>query len=264
MTKILAIVAAFKQWQHYLDGSAHTIEVLIDHNNLVAFQNLKALNGRQSHWAIVLSGYDFVIAHQPGKGNPADAPSRRPDYMPSIEEINRQASLLLPTFQKKLALMQPAEQSRSWLAAKEQEISTLHAYVAEPREQEKPSALTARFYGDSTELPEPQTEETDSSESEGDSDAETSMQEEQDQRDETSWALLLMQHLPQGLVKICRVGIDNVYGEENLKDKPLQDLIAKLQLEDPFMRKKLATTKVQVSCKKDQELKGSKWHFQDN
>ena len=69
---------------------------------------------------------------------------------------------------------------------------------------------------------------------------------------------------PIGIGENVHGRIDNVYGEENLKDKPLQDLIAKLQLEDPFMRKKLATTKVQVSCKKDQELKGSKWHFQDN
>src|SRR5436190_12347920 len=50
----------------------------------------------------------------------------------------------------------------------------------------------------------------------------------------------------------------------HFQSKPLQDLIAKLQLEDLFMRKKLIATKVQASCKKDQELEGSKWHFQDN
>ena len=46
--ELLAIVAVFKQWQHYLEGSTHTIEVLTDHNNLVAFQNVKSLNGRQA------------------------------------------------------------------------------------------------------------------------------------------------------------------------------------------------------------------------
>ena len=53
--ELLAIVAAFKQWQYYLEGSTHTIEVLTDHNNLVVFQNVKSLNGRQARWAIALS-----------------------------------------------------------------------------------------------------------------------------------------------------------------------------------------------------------------
>ena len=54
--ELLAIVAAFKQWRHYLEGSTHTVEVLTDHNNLVAFQNVKSLNGRQALWAITLPG----------------------------------------------------------------------------------------------------------------------------------------------------------------------------------------------------------------
>ena len=90
--ELLAIVAAFKQWRHYLEGSTHTVEVLTDHNNLVAFQNVKSLNGRQARWAIALSGYDFTIAHQPDKRNPADAPSRRPDYAPSMDEVRRHRS----------------------------------------------------------------------------------------------------------------------------------------------------------------------------
>jgi hypothetical protein len=61
--ELLAIVAVFKQWRHYLEGSTHTVEVLTDHNNLVAFQNVKSLNDRQARWAITLSGYDFTIAH---------------------------------------------------------------------------------------------------------------------------------------------------------------------------------------------------------
>ena len=71
--------------------------MLTDHNNLVAFQNVKSLNGRQAQWAIALSGYDFTIAHQPGKRNPADALSRHPDYASSMDEVNEQAGQLLPT-----------------------------------------------------------------------------------------------------------------------------------------------------------------------
>jgi len=38
------------------------------------------LSQRQARWAEILSSYDFVIEHLEGKKNPADGPSRRPDY----------------------------------------------------------------------------------------------------------------------------------------------------------------------------------------
>src|SRR5437667_1633373 len=40
----------------------------------------KVLNRRQARWAELLADYDFVLIHTPGKSNPADGPSRRPDY----------------------------------------------------------------------------------------------------------------------------------------------------------------------------------------
>jgi hypothetical protein len=58
------------------------------------------LNGRQARWATFLASFDFVIEHRAGKTNPADAPSRRPDY--ACEE--RAPSYLLPTLQNKLAV----------------------------------------------------------------------------------------------------------------------------------------------------------------
>ena len=97
--ELLAIVMAFKQWRHYVEGAAHPIEVLTDHNNLKGFMNVKSLNGRQARWAMKLAPYDFTISHRSGKSNPADAPSRRPDYEASRENLNN----LLPTLQQKLA-----------------------------------------------------------------------------------------------------------------------------------------------------------------
>ncbi|TID16590.1 hypothetical protein E6O75_ATG11708 [Venturia nashicola] len=99
--ELLAIVAAFSHWRHYLEGSIHPIEVLTDHNNLLGFSELKQLNGRQARWTMLLAAYDFVITHRPGAKNPADAPSRRPDYEAPVQ----QESTLLPTLQKKLGLM---------------------------------------------------------------------------------------------------------------------------------------------------------------
>jgi hypothetical protein len=40
----------------------------------------KTLNRRQARWAIELAAFDFVIIYRRGKDNPADGPSRRPDY----------------------------------------------------------------------------------------------------------------------------------------------------------------------------------------
>ena len=39
------------------------------------------INGRQARWLVHLTPYDFIIRHRPGLMNPADGPSRRPDYM---------------------------------------------------------------------------------------------------------------------------------------------------------------------------------------
>jgi hypothetical protein len=61
---------------------------------------VKRLNGRQARWATFLASFDFVIEHRAGKTNPADAPSRRPDY--ACDE--RAPSHLLPTLQNKLAV----------------------------------------------------------------------------------------------------------------------------------------------------------------
>jgi len=94
-------VEAFKHWRHYFEGAAHAIEVLTDHNNLRGFMKVKTLNGRQARWATLLATFDFEIKHRSGKTNPADAPSRRPDYEPSESPIDTQ---LLPSLQAKLAV----------------------------------------------------------------------------------------------------------------------------------------------------------------
>jgi hypothetical protein len=98
--ELLAIVEAFKQWRHYCEGATHTIQVLTDHNNLKGFMKVKELNGRQARWATFLAQFDFEVEHRSGKTNPADAPSRRPDY----EDSSPIRPHLLPSLQAKLAL----------------------------------------------------------------------------------------------------------------------------------------------------------------
>lgn len=123
-------------------GSTYIVEALTDRNNLVAFQTMKSLNGRQARWAIMLSGYDFIIVYRLGKKNPADAPSTCPDYAPSIKETNRQARVLLPTLQRKLARVKPGlhnERASEWIKATTQDLRTRHTFIGEPRQEDRPS-----------------------------------------------------------------------------------------------------------------------------
>jgi len=42
--KLLAIIEAFKKWQHYLEGVAVPVEVYMDHKNLTYFSETKTLS----------------------------------------------------------------------------------------------------------------------------------------------------------------------------------------------------------------------------
>src|SRR5438045_8194527 len=52
------------------------------------------INGRQARWFVYLTPYDFVIKHRPGTLNPADGPSRRPNYKAQEEPSLVQKDLL--------------------------------------------------------------------------------------------------------------------------------------------------------------------------
>ena len=45
--ELLAIVDAFKHWQHYLQDARHEVLVIIDHKNLISFIMTKILNKQQ-------------------------------------------------------------------------------------------------------------------------------------------------------------------------------------------------------------------------
>ena len=45
--ELLAIFEAFKIWQHYLEGPAYPIDVVMDHKNLEYFSTTKVLTQRQ-------------------------------------------------------------------------------------------------------------------------------------------------------------------------------------------------------------------------
>ena len=79
--EMLVIVKAFEHWRHYLEGGMTTL-VLTDHGNLQSFMKSshQLTNRRQVAWLEKLAAYDFEIKYRTGSTNPADGPSRRPDY----------------------------------------------------------------------------------------------------------------------------------------------------------------------------------------
>ncbi|GAA5958537.1 hypothetical protein JCM8115_002497 [Rhodotorula mucilaginosa] len=86
--EMLAIAAGFDAFRHWCHGSPLPVVVKSDHNNLSYFRTCRQLNARQARWYCDLVEFDFVIQHLPGKKNPADAPSRRPDFLPDPNDLN--------------------------------------------------------------------------------------------------------------------------------------------------------------------------------
>ena len=54
--------------------------MLTDHGNLRTFFTTKTLSRREARWWERLSSLDLQLEYRPGRNNPADGPSRRPDY----------------------------------------------------------------------------------------------------------------------------------------------------------------------------------------
>src|SRR5258707_7577171 len=78
--ELLAIYEAFKSWHHYLEGSAKTIDMVMDHKNLEYFTTTKKLTRWQARWSEFLSQFNLSIRFRPGRlGAKPDTLTRRPD-----------------------------------------------------------------------------------------------------------------------------------------------------------------------------------------
>jgi len=81
--ELLAIFEAFRNWHHYLEGSASPIDIVTDHKNLEYFSTSKVLSCWQARWSEFLSQFNLVIHFHPGKlGAKPDALTRRWDVYP--------------------------------------------------------------------------------------------------------------------------------------------------------------------------------------
>ena len=85
---LLAIVKAFRNWHHYLEGCQYEVLVLTNHNNLRRFIDTKSLSSCPFCWAQELSRYHFRIDYHQDKANgAADALFRYLQRSQSEEEI---------------------------------------------------------------------------------------------------------------------------------------------------------------------------------
>jgi hypothetical protein len=81
--ELLAIIRAFKEWRHLLQGTEKAIQVVTDHKNLEYFSSSKQLNQCQICWMNFLVDFNFQILYRPGNQNKkADILSRQYDLEP--------------------------------------------------------------------------------------------------------------------------------------------------------------------------------------
>src|SRR5258708_23683075 len=81
--ELLAIFEAFKNWRHFLEGSAEVINMVTDHKNLEYFTSSKKLSHHQARWAKFLGQFNMKVQFRPGRlGSKPDALTRMGDvYM---------------------------------------------------------------------------------------------------------------------------------------------------------------------------------------
>ena len=84
--EMAAIIFALKEWCQYLLDAKNPFMILTDHKNLEYFTKSQDLNCWQARWNQILQEYHYVIQHCPGKTNPANSPSWRPDFKKGIKD----------------------------------------------------------------------------------------------------------------------------------------------------------------------------------
>ena len=93
--EMAAIIFALKEWRQYLLDTKHPFMILTDYKNLEYFTKPQDLSCWQAHWNQILQEYHYVIQHCPGKTNPADPLSWRPDFEKGVKD-NIQIQILSP------------------------------------------------------------------------------------------------------------------------------------------------------------------------
>ena len=102
--EMLAIIAALKDWRHFLEGLPNVFIIITDHANLKWWAVAQDLGRRQACWALYLSRFHFTLEHRPGKANTqADPLSRMSNHLVHDSDDNNQLTVLRPEHFARLA-----------------------------------------------------------------------------------------------------------------------------------------------------------------
>lgn len=81
--ELSAIVKAFKEWRHLLEGTETPVQILSDHKNLEWLKTTKELQGRLAQWAGFPADFNLQILYIPGSQNwQADILSQKEQHCP--------------------------------------------------------------------------------------------------------------------------------------------------------------------------------------
>src|SRR5258705_10029782 len=97
--ELLAIFEAFKNWQHFLEGSAEVINTVTDHKNLEYFTSSKKLLCHQARWAEFLGQFNMKVWFRLGRlGSKPDALTCRWDVYMEGDNPEPTATNIHPVF----------------------------------------------------------------------------------------------------------------------------------------------------------------------
>src|SRR5258708_18291352 len=97
--ELLAVFEAFKNWRHFLEGSAKVIDMVTDHKNLEYFTSSKKLSQRQARWAEFLAQFNMKVHFRLGRlGSKLDALMRRWDVYTEGDNPEAVVTNICPVF----------------------------------------------------------------------------------------------------------------------------------------------------------------------
>src|SRR5258708_15910907 len=97
--ELLGIFEAFKNWQHFLEGSAKVINMVTDHKNLEYFTSSKKLLHHQARWAEFLGQFNMKVQFRLGRlGSKLDMLTHRWDIYMEGNNPEPAATNICPVF----------------------------------------------------------------------------------------------------------------------------------------------------------------------
>src|SRR5258707_1668379 len=97
--ELLAIFKAFKNWQHFLEGSAEVIDTVTNHKNLEYFTSSKKLSHCQARWAEFLGQFNMKVQFRSGRlGSKLDALTCTWDMYMEGDNLEPAATNICPVF----------------------------------------------------------------------------------------------------------------------------------------------------------------------